>query len=245
MIKIVALFVALCGVSAAYTIPMRNAIMYYRQAMPYMAPQQAMYGFHYQNQQLQNQRRSAGVSAFAAGNTIATGTYLKDCQNSDVESAELPVQADQSVQSVAEAFPEEAYPAEADAPQYDVPAVHEIEEPLAEEPQAAPVAPVVIPDQKKKVTVQLESAEEDEEEVFVGRRGARPALPNTYFPINFGSTNGGAIAIANSYSTGKGGSAHSTATAYGSPAAAASADLKKTPVAQLKKKPAKLRARKY
>lgn len=233
--------------------------------MPYMAPQQAMYGFHYQNQQLQNQRRSAGVSAFAAGNTIATGTYLKgknlagstrsgttnlsssivDCQNSDVESAELPVQADQSVQSVAEAFPEEAYPAEADAPQYDVPAVHEIEEPLAEEPQAAPVAPVVIPDQKKKVTVQLESAEEDEEEVFVGRRGARPALPNTYFPINFGSTNGGAIAIANSYSTGKGGSAHSTATAYGSPAAAASADLKKTPVAQLKKKPAKLRARKY
>lgn len=51
--------------------------MYYRQAMPYMAPQQAMYGFHYQNQQLQNQRRSAGVSAFAAGNTIATGTYLK------------------------------------------------------------------------------------------------------------------------------------------------------------------------
>lgn len=239
--------------------------MYYRQAMPYMAPQQAMYGFHYQNQQLQNQRRSAGVSAFAAGNTIATGTYLKgknsagssrsgttnlsscivDCQNSDVESAELPVQADQSVQSVAEAFPEEAYPAEADAPQYDVPAVHEIEEPLAEEPQAAPVAPVVIPDQKKKVTVQLESAEEDEEEVFVGRRGARPALPNTYFPINFGSTNGGAIAIANSYSTGKGGSAHSTATAYGSPAAAASADLKKSPVAQLKKKPAKLRARKY
>lgn len=240
MYKIVALFVALCGVSAAYTVPMRNAIMYYRQAMPYRVPQQAMYGFHYQNQQLQNQRRSAGVSAFAAGNTIATGTYLKDCQNSDEERSELPVQADQSVQSVAEAYPEEYYPAETDVPQEDV---YEIEEPLAEEPLAVPVAPVAIPGQKKKVTVQLDSAE-DEEEAVVGRRGARPALPNTFFPINFGSTNGGAIAIANSYSTGKGGSATSTATAYGSPA---SAELKKRTVAaqQLKKKPAKLRARKY
>ena len=32
----------------------------------------------------------------------------------------------------------------------------------------------------------------------------RPASGTTYFPVSFGSTNGGAIAIANSYSTGKG-----------------------------------------
>lgn len=45
--------------------------MYYQQPMGYMAQRQAMYGLHYQNQQLRNQRRSAGVSALAAG------TYLK------------------------------------------------------------------------------------------------------------------------------------------------------------------------
>lgn len=36
--------------------------------------------------------------------------------------------------------------------------------------------------------------------------------------MNFGSTAGGAIAVANSFSTGKGGTASSHATAYGSPA---------------------------
>lgn len=51
------------------------AFMYYQQPMGYMAPRQAMY--HYQNQQLRSQRRSAGVSAFAAGNTVGSGTYLK------------------------------------------------------------------------------------------------------------------------------------------------------------------------
>lgn len=39
---------------------------------------------------------------------------------------------------------------------------------------------------------------------------------NNFFPIAFGSTSGGAIAIANSFSTGKGGTAASRATAYGS-----------------------------
>lgn len=39
---------------------------------------------------------------------------------------------------------------------------------------------------------------------------------NNFFPISFGSTSGGAIAIANSFSTGKGGTAASRATAYGS-----------------------------
>lgn len=51
----------------------------------------------------------------------------------------------------------------------------------------------------------------------------KPSLPvGTFFPINFGGTSGGAIAIANSFSTGEGGSATSHATAYGSPEAARS-----------------------
>ncbi|XP_058831284.1 uncharacterized protein LOC131689914 isoform X2 [Topomyia yanbarensis] len=251
MNKIVALFVILCGISVGYSIPIQNALMYYRHASPYMVPQHSMYGFHYQNQQLRNQRRSAGVSAFAAGNTIATGTFLK---GKYIESAEQPVQNDQNVQSTAEAYPEEQFPVE-DEPQFDVPAVHDQDavEPIADEPvadpaaepaadPAAPALPAIIPDKKKKVTVKLDS-DEDETAVYVGRRGEKAAEPSSYFPINFGGTSGGAIAIANSYSTGKGGSATSTATAYGSPAAA---ELRRaTQPAQLKKKPAKLRARKY
>ena len=53
---------------------------------------------------------------------------------------------------------------------------------------------------------------------------AKPALPaGTFFPIDFGGTNGGAIAIANSFSTGEGGSATSHAIAYGNAADAARA----------------------
>ncbi|XP_062550492.1 uncharacterized protein LOC134215286 isoform X2 [Armigeres subalbatus] len=241
MIKIVAVFVVLCGISSGYSVPVRNAFMYYQQPMGYMGQRQAMYGLHYQNQQLRNLRRSAGVSAFAAGNNLAAGTYLKD-----VESAETPVQ-DPSIPSVADAYPAEQYPVE-DIPaiQQDVPAVQEFDavEPIADEPVAAPVVPAVIPEKKKKkVTVQLDSAEEEEQDTQVGRRGGnRTAAPNAYFPVNFGSTNGGAIAIANSYSTGKGGSATSTATAYGSPA---TAELRRAAPVQLRKKPAKLRARPY
>ncbi|XP_065075178.1 uncharacterized protein LOC135698950 [Ochlerotatus camptorhynchus] len=249
MIKAVAVLVLLCGISAGYSIPMQNAFMYYQQPMGYMYPRQSMYGIHYQNQQLRNQGRSAGVSAFAAGNNIATGTYLKDCQNTDDESAAQ----DSNVQSVAEAYPEEQFPLEdvpqdeqfpfEHVPQYDVPTVHEVEaeEPIAYDPvAAAPAVPAVIPDKKKKVTVQLDSDEEEDQDTpQVSRRGATPSV---YFPINFGSTSGAAIAISNSFSTGKGGSAVSTATAYGSPAAA---ELRRTARVQLKKRPAKLRVGQY
>ncbi|XP_070064035.1 skin secretory protein xP2 isoform X2 [Drosophila virilis] len=55
-----------------------------------------------------------------------------------------------------------------------------------------------------------------------GKPVKKPApLPaGTFFPIDFGGTSGGAIAIANSFSTGEGGSATSHAIAYGSPEAA-------------------------
>lgn len=52
---------------------LQTAFMYYQQPMGNYMPSHAVYGIHFQNQQLRNQR----VSAFAAGNTIATGTYLK------------------------------------------------------------------------------------------------------------------------------------------------------------------------
>ncbi|XP_017956822.1 uncharacterized protein LOC108651539 isoform X4 [Drosophila navojoa] len=49
------------------------------------------------------------------------------------------------------------------------------------------------------------------------KKPAAPLPAGTFFPINFGGTSGGAIAIANSFSTGEGGSATSHAIAYGSP----------------------------
>lgn len=69
-----------------------------------------------------------------------------------------------------------------------------------------------------------ESADEADDEFLpasvtkAGRPSAGGAgAPHTFFPMNFGSTSGGAIAVANSFSTGKGGAA-SHAVAYGSAA---------------------------
>ncbi|XP_059616095.1 uncharacterized protein LOC132261327 [Phlebotomus argentipes] len=63
----------------------------------------------------------------------------------------------------------------------------------------------------------LAESEEDQEDFLEKRPRPRPPTPETYFPATFGSASGAAIAIANSYSTGKGGSAVSHATAYGNP----------------------------
>lgn len=240
MIKTVAVLAVLCGICAGYSIPLQNAFMYYQQPMG--ASRQSLYGIHYQNQQLRNPGRSAAVSAFAAGNTIATGTYLKDCQ--DDESSDSPPQ-DQNVQPAADAHPEEQVPVE--DVQDDIQAVHEeeVEEAVADESAAAsPAVPAVVPDKKKKkVTIQVDSDEEEEEDSPVYHRGAsRPADPNAFFPISFGGTNGDIIAIANSYSTGKDGSAISSASAYGSPV---TAELRKTSPVQLKKKAAKVRSKQH
>ncbi|XP_055630860.1 uncharacterized protein LOC129771345 isoform X1 [Toxorhynchites rutilus septentrionalis] len=238
MYKFVALFVVLCGISVGFSTPVRKAA-YYRQALPHNARQQTVYGFHSQNKQRLIDQRSTGVSAFAA---IAPGTNLKDCENTDSESAELPAQDEQDVNSVVEALPEADFVPVEDETLNDAPidSDQEADGTIANEPAAVPA--LAVPDMKKKVSVQIES-DEDEEEVQVSRAGGKvPALPNSYFPINFGSTNGGAIAVANAYSTGKGGSAISTANAYGRPAAAA---LRRISPVQLRRKPAKLRARKY
>lgn len=116
-------------------------------------------------------------------------------------------QLDGAVQSVAEAYP---------APESDDAEQNEEEEPTfiasrpvaSDTPEDVPETPTLfVPNNNKKTQVQVQLDEEDEEDedivpVRSSNRGA--AAGNTYFPVHFGSTNGGAIAIANSYSTGKG-----------------------------------------
>ncbi|XP_049294998.1 uncharacterized protein LOC125769951 isoform X1 [Anopheles funestus] len=239
----------LCGIGLSAAFPYaypQNAFMYYRTAYPMITypqlQQSAMYQqAMFQNQRLRNyHRRSAasGVTAFASGDNIATGTQIL---KADCRPADPAVPAYPSVQSIAEAYPAETLP-ENEIPysddggqldqdsnggsELDFPLDNE--EPLEDIPSTVPLVPTTVTDKhKKKVTVQLDSSEDDQEdeEVSVGTRrgsGSRPTSgggsAGPMFPVTFGSTNGGAIAIANSYSTGKGGSATSHATAYGSPA---------------------------
>lgn len=96
----------------------------------------------------------------------------------------------------------------------DTPSADEVEQDEA-------VVPVKSPAKKKKVRVELKEDDDDEEDdtAFIpyntkSNRGGNPI--NTFFPVHFGKTSGGAIAVANSFSTGKGGTATSHATAYGS-----------------------------
>lgn len=73
------------------------------------------------------------------------------------------------------------------------------------------------PVQPKEAEEDDEDDEDDEEEIVpvfpVFKKGQR--MP-TFFPMQFGSTSGGSIAVANSFSMGKGGAA-SHAIAYGGP----------------------------
>lgn len=131
-----------------------------------------------------------------------------------------------SVQSVAEAYPND------DNEQNDSTNNREQTDleygngsPLAEGPVAdSPVSNVpqsvaqdvsVSSGQSPNPSIQLD--EDDDDRYNSNRRPSTNDRSNTYFPITFGSTNGGAIAIANAFSNGKGGSALSRATAYGSP----------------------------
>ncbi|XP_062550483.1 uncharacterized protein LOC134215279 isoform X2 [Armigeres subalbatus] len=232
MLKLVSIFTVLFGISVAYTIPAQNAFAHYQRPMAYRTAQRTMYGVHFQNQQFRNQR----VAAFPG-----------EAHLDDVVAAEEPVY-DPNVEILPEAFPSEQFPVE-DEPQADVPAFHELdaEESVADEPLALPAAPavesVLIPEKKvKKVPVLVDSVEEEVQSTQVARRrGASSSpVPNAYFPINFGGVKGGAVAIANSYSTGKKGTATSTATAYGTPV---TAELRRGSSVQLRKKPAKLRVR--
>lgn len=86
-----------------------------------------------------------------------------------------------------------------------------VEEEEEDEP-VAPVVPVRRPARRPAAKKPAKATPAKKEE--------KPLPVGTFFPINFGGTKGGAIAIANSFSTGEGGSATSHAIAYGSPDAA-------------------------
>ena len=74
--------------------------------------------------------------------------------------------------------------------------------------------PVVIVQDDQKTIVEEEDEEEieEEEEPVVKKK---PSKGGALFPVFFGKNGGSTIAIANSYSTGQGGTSRSVATAFG------------------------------
>ncbi|XP_075160830.1 uncharacterized protein LOC142233711 [Haematobia irritans] len=317
----VGLIVIVGLVATASALPAKKRMVYYQQPAQYYATPQRMMYVQYVQPARPYARSTQAAEALVAGETVATGTYLNDCNHEEADIAaagpavDVAVEHGEDVLSEASAYPaasdevptvvSAAVPAEVDvvneenevadesakAPRdynfeaaaaaeeaaaaaaaaseestfiaeaeqtaaAEIPTV-EVETPvIVELPAPAPIAPVAKPAKrylpsKKKVFVQLDqSAEsqedtglavadlEDEEEEYIpvaavaARRpvakkptkaapaSGKPQKPlpaGTFFPINFGGTSGGAIAIANSFSTGEGGSATSHAIAYGSP----------------------------
>lgn len=109
---------------------------------------------------------------------------------------------DGAVQSIAEAY-DDSEQKSGEEEQTSVASV-----PVASDvPEDIPEVPVVhfVPQGHKKTPVQLDEDDDDEDDDVVPVRANNRGAPgSTFFPVSFGSTNGGAIAIANSYSTGKG-----------------------------------------
>ncbi|XP_016997910.2 translation initiation factor IF-2 isoform X3 [Drosophila takahashii] len=312
-------------VASGNALPARKRMVYLQQPAAAewygSAPQQRFMYMQYVQPGRTHARSTQAASALVAGETVATGTYLKDCNHAESEVSAEGVQAEDvlaaagahGASSVAEAFPDQAPVVQVAIDADVVPQVESEAEPEpetaddaakvprdfnfaaeeasvaaaaaeeeaapaeAELPVPAPIAPVaaVVPANrylpaKKKVIVELDQeedeepqaaaiedeeeaenavaddVEEDEEVLAVpvkpitarrpaakkpvkaaapagGKPSKKPAAPlpaGTFFPIDFGGTNGGAIAIANSFSTGEGGSATSHAIAYGSPESA-------------------------
>ncbi|CAO1319582.1 unnamed protein product [Diamesa tonsa] len=233
------LVVATCALmTSAY--PARNGMVFYQtHANPGYYNNHRAIVMQYASQPIKYRAAQAtGVSAFSSGKRVAAGTYLKQAELVEDED-QFPTQQDEeegNVQSVAEAYPEgddeqnddeeeqqTVYRIPANkVPKQFVPAVQAV----PAEDEAVPEAPTrFVPNKNRKTPVQVQDDEEDEEDIPVRKNSNRgnqqpSQLGGTYFPVSFGSTNGGAIAIANSFSTGKGGSASSRATAYGSPSKA-------------------------
>jgi len=87
-------------------------------------------------------------------------------------------------------------------------------------PPPAPVNPVRVPNARRPTKKATKPAKAAQGGSSKPTKAPKPLPAGTFFPIDFGGTNGGAIAIANAFSTGEGGSATSHAVAYGSPDAA-------------------------
>lgn len=122
------------------------------------------------------------------------------------EEEEQNTELEGGVQSVAEAYPNPSFEEELEQNDDEEQTFDQVPNrknpnvvPLADEVPEVPVRDV--PTTNRKTPVQSDEEDEDEYPVRTKSRGPAGA---TYFPVTFGSTNGGAIAIANSYSTGKG-----------------------------------------
>lgn len=172
-----------------------------------------------------NGQAAAGVTAYASGKKIGAGTYIKRefvvnlfkeislWNNFDFseETAEQLTENDEqnnsdtldgAVQSIAEAYDDSEHNQDDEGEQTSVASV-----PLANDvPEDIPEVPVVhfVPQGNKKTPVQLDEDDDEDDDIVPVRANNRGASGSTFFPVSFGSTNGGAIAIANSYSTGKG-----------------------------------------
>lgn len=163
------------------------------------------------------------MTAFVSGETVATNSYLGGKYNPyqhDSEELEVPIEENvrKGVQHV---IPEKPI-----QPQFP----EGLGEEEAAAAEAATLKPKPVP-RRKPLKPQPEEEEDDEDHdegawpFHLGRRG--PSY-NALFPIMFGGYQGrsrnseggypgSATAIANSFSTGKGGVASSHATAYGDP----------------------------
>jgi hypothetical protein len=179
-------------------------------------------------QRRQGYEPETAMTAFATGESVAAGSYLgarlPNCISCDTveqqqDTPEFVPQLDQP-----QAEPE----AEVEKPVSDL-SDGELSEALvpvvpASDEVAEPIAPP-----KRKTNKKLKQpviADDDESDDVGEQQDTHPLRrgQNTYFPIMFsgypgrsasGGSGGGVTAIANAYSTGKGGVATSHATAYG------------------------------
>lgn len=201
------------GFIRARRAPIHRAMLIHGFYRPYRPLAQRRQGFE----------PETSMTAFAAGDSVAAGSYLGSKFGPNCVSCDP--QADQENTEFV------------GAPEAD-PAQFESEKPIGDYPEA-PVGLIPVADaeeadepvrplrptssQKRKPNKIADDDEADDEQDTFALKKSKGS--NSYFPIVFGgypgvrsaggSGGGGVTAIANSYSTGKGGVATSHATAYG------------------------------
>lgn len=153
------------------------------------------------------------MTAFVSGETVATNSYLGGRYPSQ-ESEELEEPLEENVRKGVQQVRPEHIPQQ------------ETAEGLGEE-EVALSKPTRIPKRKPQKPQQEEEEDEEDQGSWPFQSGRKGPSYNAFFPIMLGGYQGGkgrsdgypgsATAIANSFSTGKGGVASSHATAYGDP----------------------------
>lgn len=228
------LFFAVCAMEMISAVPVRNGMVFYQSQPDYYYGSNAHRAFvmQYASQPLKAYRRNgqaAGVSAFASGKKIAAGTYLRSKLTNVLHpkcANPIPQTDTEQLEDEDQGFNGQADHVVSDATAFENGPQDDVEQTEDEQPQNYPIRPVandepvedapeeepvrgVVPTGNKKTPV-VRDEEDDEEDDDAPRPSGpsksrnRGSQGGSYFPVTFGSTNGGAIAIANSYSTGKG-----------------------------------------